>query len=457
MPMSVIPGFTGQVGAPGHDDYDQLRRVWNAMHDRRPALIARCATPEDVRTAIAYARLHRLPIAVRGGGHSLPGFSTCDDGLVIDLRLMNQVRVDPASHRATAQGGALLGDLDRATQEHGLIVPAGVISHTGVAGLTLGGGVGRLMRRFGLTIDSLRAAQVVTADGRILRAAEDEHPDLFWAIRGGGGNFGVVTGFEFTAHELAELTVLRCYHEMADAHRVLGRAQQVMSASPPDELLWTSFARKAPPLPWIPASTRGRPGIMSVIEWSGDPDQGRELLTRLRDELGPLASDLARIPLRTIQTEGDEVFGPGLLSYVKATFADTLSPELIDVIAGQGRQLGSEVSQIEVLSMGGAIRQVAPQATAFPHRNASWLINIPASWRTAAQSEAEIGWVRDTFAALRPLCAGGAYVNFMDRDEHAAAGAAYGATEQRLRAVKAVYDPDNVFRLNQNVTPLDAA
>ena len=185
--------------------------------------------------------------------------------------------------------------------------------------------------------------------------------------------------------------------------------------------------------------------------------QGRELLTRLRDELGPLASDLARVPLRTIQTEGDEVFGPGLLSYVKATFADTLSPELIDVIAGQGRQLGSEVSQIEVLSMGGAIRQVAPQATAFPHRNASWLINIPASWRTAAQSEAEIGWVRDTFAALRPLCAGGAYVNFMDRDEPAAAGAAYGATEQRLRAVKAVYDPDNVFRLNQNVTPLDAA
>ncbi len=365
--------------------------------------------------------------------------------------------MDPASHRATAQGGALLGDLDRATQEHGLIVPAGVISHTGVAGLTLGGGVGRLMRRFGLTIDSLRAAQVVTADGRILRAAEDEHPDLFWAIRGGGGNFGVVTGFEFTAHELAELTVLRCYHEMADAHRVLGRAQQVMSASPPDELLWTSFARKAPPLPWIPASTRGRPGIMSVIEWSGDPEEGRELLTRLRDELGPLASDLARVPLRTIQTEGDEIFGPGLLSYVKATFADTLSPELIDVIAGQGRQLGSEVSQIEVLSMGGAIRQVAPQATAFPHRNASWLINIPASWRTAAQSEAEIGWVRDTFAALRPLCAGGAYVNFMDRDEPAAAGAAYGATEQRLRAVKAVYDPDNVFRLNQNVTPLDAA
>jgi FAD/FMN-containing dehydrogenase len=461
MPMSAtttapaIPGFTGQVIAPGHDDYDQLRRVWNTMHDRRPALIARCLTPEDVAAAIAHARRHQLPTAVRGGGHSLPGFSTCDHGLVIDLRLMNQVRVDPASSRATAQGGALLGDLDRATQEHGLIVPAGVISHTGVAGLTLGGGVGRLMRRFGLTIDSLRAAQVVTADGRILRAAEDEHPDLFWAIRGGGGNFGVVTEFEFTAHELAELTVLRCYHEMADAHRVLSRAQQVMSANPPDELLWTSFARKAPPLDWIPASAQGRPGIMSVIEWSGDPHAGTDLLETLRDELDPLASDLDRVPLPTIQTEGDEVFGPGLLSYVKATFADELSPELIDVIAGQGRRLGSEVSQIEVLSMGGAIRRVPPQATAFPHRNASWLINIPASWRTPAQTEPEITWVRGTFAALQPFCAGGAYVNFMDRDEPAAAGAAYGATEHRLRAVKAVYDPDNVFRLNQNITPAE--
>jgi hypothetical protein len=290
-----------------------------------------------------------------------------------------------------------------------------------------------------------------------LRAAEDEHPDLFWAIRGGGGNFGVVTEFEFTAHELAELTVLRCYHDMAAAHRVLGRAQQVMDATPPDELLWTSFARKGPPLPWIPPHLHGRPGIMSVIEWSGNSGPGTELLTSLRDELGPVASDLGAVPLRRIQTEGDDVFGPGLLSYVKATFAGALTPELIDVIVDRGRLLGSEVSQIEVLSMGGAIRRVAPDATAFPHRNAAWLINIPASWRTAAQTPAEVQWVRDTFAALRPVCAGGAYVNFMDRDERAGPGAqtAYGAALDRLRGVKAGYDPDNVFRLNQNITPLN--
>ena len=453
----AIPGFTGQLIPPDHDRYDELRVVWNAMHDRRPALIAQCRTAADVAAAIGYAQAHDLTIAVRGGGHSLPGFSTCDAGLVIDLRPMNQVSVDPVTRRATVQGGALLGDLDRATQRHGLVVPAGVISHTGVAGLTLGGGVGRLMRRFGLTIDSLRAAEVVTADGQVHRAAGDENPDLFWAIRGGGGNFGVVTVFEFTLHGLSQLTVLRMYHEMADAHRVLGRAQQVIAGGAPDELLWTSFARKAAPLPWVPAGLVGRPGIVTVIEWSGEPGPGREVLTALRDDLGPAASELGVVPFAAIQTEGDEFFGHGLLSYVKATFAAQLSPGLIDVIVAQGQRLGSEVSQIELLSMGGAIGRVAAGATAFPHRDAGWLINIPASWRSPRDTDREIRWVRDTFAALRPLCSGGAYVNFMDHDEQASDQVAYGGTLRRLQQVKAAYDPQNVFRLNQNITPRDAA
>jgi FAD/FMN-containing dehydrogenase len=453
----VIPGFTGQLISPDHDRYDELRAVWNGMHDRRPALIAQCKTAEDVAAAIGYARAHDLAIAVRGGGHSLPGFSTCDGGLVIDLRPMNQVSVDPVTRRAIAAGGALLGDLDRATQRHGLVVPAGVISHTGVAGLTLGGGVGRLMRRFGLTIDSLRAAEVVAADGRVHRAAEDQNADLFWAIRGGGGNFGVVTEFEFTVHELSQLTVLRMFHDMADAHRVLGRAQQVIAGGAPDELLWTSFARKAAPLPWMPAGLVGRPGIVTVIEWSGEPDPGREVLTALRDDLGPAASELGVVPFTAIQTEGDEFFGHGLLSYVKATFAAGLSPDLIDVVVAQGQRLGSEVSQIELLSMGGAIGRVAPEATAFPHRDAGWLINVPASWRSPSDTEREVSWVRETFAALRPVCSGGAYVNFMDRDEQASDQAAYGGTLRRLRQVKAAYDPQNVFRLNQNITPRDAA
>jgi FAD/FMN-containing dehydrogenase len=453
----AIPGFTGQLIGPDQDRYDELRAVWNAMHDRRPALIARCGTAADVTAAIGYARAHDLVIAVRGGGHSLPGFSTCDGGLVIDLRPMNQVSVDPVTRRARAQGGALLRDLDQATQRHGLVVPAGVISHTGVAGLTLGGGVGRLMRRFGLTIDTLLAAELVTADGRIIRAAADQHPDLFWAIRGGGGNFGVITEFEFALHELSQLTVLRMLHEMAGAHRVLGRAQQVIAGGAPDELLWTSFARKAAPLPWMADGMTGRPGIMSVIEWSGEPDVGRELLTALRDDLAPVASELSRVPFTAIQTEGDEFFGPGLLSYVKATFAAELSPALIDVVVAQGHRLGSEVSQIELLSMGGAIGRVAAEATAFPHRDAGWLINIPASWRSPGDTSKEVRWVRDTFAALRPVCSGGGYVNFMDHDEQASDQVAYGGTLRRLQRVKAAYDPDNVFRLNQNITPQGAA
>jgi FAD/FMN-containing dehydrogenase len=453
----AIPGFTGQLIGPDQERYDELRAVWNAMHDRRPALIARCGTAADVAAAIGYARAHDLVIAVRGGGHSLPGFSTCDGGLVIDLRPMNQVSVDPVTRRARAQGGALLRDLDQATQRHGLVVPAGVISHTGVAGLTLGGGVGRLMRRFGLTIDSLLAAEVVTADGRIIRVTADQHPDLFWAIRGGGGNFGVITEFEFALHELSQLTVLRMFHEMAGAHRVLGRAQQVIAGGAPDELLWTSFARKAAPLSWMADGMVGRPGIMSVIEWSGEPDVGRELLTALRDDLAPVASELSRVPFTAIQTEGDEFFGPGLLSYVKATFAAELSPALIDVVVAQGQRLGSEVSQIELLSMGGAIGRVAAQATAFPHRDAGWLINIPASWRSPGDTSREVRWVRDTFAALQPVCSGGGYVNFMDHDEQASDQVAYGGTLRRLQQVKAAYDPDNVFRLNQNITPQGAA
>ena len=454
---AAIPGFAGEVITPDHGRYDEFRRVWNAMHDRRPAVIARCGSAADVAAAIGYARAHALVIAVKGGGHSLPGFSTCDGGLVIDLQPMNGVSVDPVARRAMVRGGALLGDVDRATQEHGLVVPAGVISHTGVAGLTLGGGVGRLMRRFGLTIDSLQSAEIVTADGEVLRAAEDSHPGLFWAIRGGGGNFGVVTAFEFALHELSELTILASYHHMDDAHRVLTMAQQVMSDGAPDELLWTSFVRKAPPLPWMPAGIVGRPGLMSVIEWSGDPETGRKLLGEFRRELRPVAGDLGVVPFGQIQTEGDEFFGPGLLSYVKATFADELTAELIDVLTDRGRRLGSEVSQIEVLSMGGAIRRVAPEATAFPHRNASWLINVPASWRSAADTDREISWVRGTFAALQPVCSGGAYVNFMDADERASGQVAYGATLRRLQAVKAIYDPENVFRLNQNIVPRAAS
>jgi FAD/FMN-containing dehydrogenase len=450
----IIPGFGGTLLRPDENGYDAARAVWNAMHDRRPALIARPRTPQEVADAIAYARAQNLLLAVRAGGHSMPGHSTCDDGLVIDLRALNRVTVDPVRKRATVGGGALLGDLDRATQQHGLVVPAGVVSHTGVAGLTLGGGVGRLMRRFGLTIDSLLSAEVVTADGKILRASPEACPELFWALRGGGGNFGVVTEFEFALHELSELLILATFHPLDEARKVIERGRREMAdPAARDELLWTSFLRRASDVPWIPPELVGRHGIMSLVEWSGHPEDGRAKLTGIRDDLAPAASDLSVVPFLFMQTVTDDLFAHGLRTYIKAGFAADLPDALIGVLLDRAALLESPISQVELLALGGAISQVSPEATAFPFRNARWLINIPATWRDAADDEREIGWARATYAAIRPHLSEGSYVNFMGDDEDDTAAAAYGRTIERLQQVKAIYDPENTFRLNQNIKP----
>ena len=452
----IIPGFTGRAVGPDDAGYDASRAVWNVMHDRRPALVAGCSSPADVAAAIAYAREHGLRIAVRGGGHSLPGFSTVDRGIVIDLRALNHVIVDPATKRVRVGGGALLGDVDRGAQAHGLVVPAGVVSHTGVGGLTLGGGVGRLMRRFGLTIDSLSSAAVVLADGRIVRAAEDENPDLFWALRGGGGNFGVVTEFEFRAHELTVLPILAMFHPLDRAAEVLETGERMMAA--PDarnELLWTSFMRRGPAeAPWMTDALEGTAGVMSLIEWSGDIDEGLELLREIERELEPPAGELATVPYLAIQSITDELLAPGTLhAYLKAGFAAELTDEMVVSLIDRGSSVGSRLSVIEVLSLGGAIREVPNDATAFPYRNARWLINIAGQWHDPAATDREIAWVRETFGALEPHLTGGAYSNFMGDDDAQAASVAYGTTLNRLREIKAIYDPDNVFRLNQNIEP----
>jgi FAD/FMN-containing dehydrogenase len=451
--IGTIPGFKGEIVRPQDSGYDSARAIWNAMHDRRPALIARCTSPHDVAAAIRYGRDHALPIAVRGGGHSLPGHSVCDGGIVVDLRSMNAVRVDPFGQRARVGGGALLSEVDRATQEHGLVVPAGTVSHTGIGGLALGGGVGRLMRRFGLTIDNLISAEVVTADSRTLRASATENTDLFWAIRGGGGNFGVVTEFELALHELSELLILAMFHRLGDAYKVLDRARATMRADAPDELSWTSFLRKAPLLPWVPLELVGEPAIVSLIEWSGDQSEGQALLQGLQRDLTPEVWSLEVVPYVQIQSMTDEMFAHGQRTYIKAGCVPELTDETIDALIVHGSRVSSPASQIEVISMGGAVRRVAPEATAFPHRHASWLLNIPAIWEKAVDDECEFAWVRSAFAALEPHMTGGKYVNFMDRDEDAAVSAAYGSTLQRLRTVKRRYDPHNVFRLNQNIAP----
>jgi FAD/FMN-containing dehydrogenase/SAM-dependent methyltransferase len=450
--MASIPGFTGSLISPHDLGYDAARAIWNAMHDRRPALIAQPRTAPDVAAAVRYARAEGLLVAVRGGGHSIPGHSVCDDGLVIDLRALSHVMVDPRRMQATVGGGALLGDVDRATQAHGLVLPAGVVSHTGVGGLTLGGGVGRLMRRYGLTIDSLQAAEVVTADGQILRASADEHPDLFWALRGGGGNFGIVTEFEFALHELSELTILATFHPLEQARQVIERGRREMAdPAARDELLWTSFLRRAGDVPWMPPALTGQHGIMSLVEWSGAPGQGQAILEKIRDDLEPAASDLSVVPFLFMQTITDDLFAHGLRTYIKAGFADDLPGGLIDVLLEHAASIRSPITQIELLALGGAIGRVDQNATAFPFRQARWLINIPATWRDAADDEGEIAWARATYAAVQPFLTGGTYVNFMGDDEEAAG--AYSGTIDRLQQVKAVYDPHNIFRLNQNIPP----
>jgi FAD/FMN-containing dehydrogenase len=312
------------------------------------------------------------------------------------------------------------------------------------------------MRRFGLTIDSLLSAEVVTADGRILRTSEDRHPDLFWALRGGGGNFGVVTEFEFALHELSELLILATFHPLDQARKVIERGRQEMAdPAAPDELLWTSFLRRANDVPWIPAELVGRHGIMSLVEWSGDPEQGRARLTRIRDDLAPAASDLSVVPFLFMQTVTDDLFAHGLRTYIKAGFAHDLPDALIDVLLDRAAELESPISQVELLALGGAISQVAPDATAFPFRSARWLINIPATWRDPADDEREIAWARATYAAIRPHLSEGSYVNFMGDDEDDTAAAAYGRTIERLQQVKAIYDPENTFRLNQNIKPYE--
>jgi FAD/FMN-containing dehydrogenase/SAM-dependent methyltransferase len=454
MNARTVPGFGGTVIRPGDAGYDAARAVWNAMHDRRPALIAQPRSTKDVAAAIRYARAEGLLIAVRCGGHSMPGHSVCDDGLVIDLRALNQVNVNPRTRQAKVGGGALLGEVDRATQQHGLVLPVGVVSHTGAAGLTLGGGVGRLMRRYGLTIDSLEAAEVVTADGEILRASVGEHADLFWALRGGGGNFGIVTGFEFALYELSELTVLAMFHPLAEARRVIERGRREMAdPAARDELLWTSFLRRASDVPWVTPELVGRPGVMSLVEWSGDPGEGQAILEKIRSELQPAASDLSVVPFLFMQTITDDLFAHGLRTYIKAGFADDLPDGLIDALIGRAAELQSPISQVELLALGGAIARVDSEATAFPFRQARWLINIPATWRAPADDEREIAWARATYAAAKPFLTEGTYVNFMGDDEDDGTAGAYGRTIERLQQVKAVYDPDNVFRLNQNITP----
>jgi FAD/FMN-containing dehydrogenase len=449
-----IPGFRGRLIRPEDADYDPARAVWNGAIDRRPRLVARCVGAADVVAAVRFARERDLEIAVRGGGHNVAGTAVCDDGIVVDLSAMRGVRVDPAGRRAWVQGGALWGDVDGETQAHGLATTGGIVSHTGVAGLTLGGGVGWLMRKHGLTVDNLLAVEVVTAEGERLRASE-EHPDLFWALRGGGGNFGVVTAFEFRLHPVGP-TVLAgpILWDASDAREVL-RAYRDFLRTAPDELGTVVRFGTAPPLPAIPEALHWRPVVIVGTCWAGPIAEGERALRPLRAARTPLLDLAGPAPYAGFQSALDSTVPHGWNYYWKSTHLPELGDDLVDVIAERAVACASPRSYVAIFHLQGAVSRAAPGGTAFGNRQASHAITLDAVWQPGeAFGERETAWAREFFAALGRFRAG-VYVNFLGGDEEPGrVREAYGdAVYDRLVEVKTRYDPDNVFHHNQNIRP----
>jgi FAD/FMN-containing dehydrogenase len=445
--------LVGEVITPQDDGYEEHRRVWNGSIDRHPALIARCAGVDDVRAALRFGRDHELPVAVRGGGHSFPGLSTGDGALLIDLRRMNRVRVDPDARVAGAQAGVLLGELDAATQAHGLAVPAGIVSHTGLAGLTLGGGIGWIQRKFGLTADSLLSADVVTANGEFVLASKDENPDLFWGLRGGGGNFGVVTDFRFRLHPLGPQVMAGATFWPMDQAAAVLRHHRDWIADCPDELMTLVVQRLAPPLPVVPAELVGRPVIAVAACFAGDVQEGERVLRPMRDFGDPVLDLFGPKPFLAHQQMFDPSFRHGCWYYVRSCDVAELSDDVIDIVVEHGRRISSPLSSIALWQMGGAVARVGEDETAFNGRGTGFTFNINGNTATADGFDEQRQWARDYWSALAPFHTS-VYVNFLMEEGEARVRQAYGeAKYERLRALKRKYDPANVFRLNQNIPP----
>jgi FAD binding domain/Berberine and berberine like len=444
----------GEVIAPSDEGYDAARAIWNAMADRRPALILRCAGVADVMLGVQFARSQGLELAVRGGGHSLPGFSSTDGGVVLDLSAMKGIRVDPDAERAVVQPGVTWGDFDHETQAFGLATTGGLVSTTGVAGLTLGGGIGWLMRRHGLTCDNLAAADVVTADGRLVRASEDEHPDLLWALRGGGGNFGVVVSFEFRLHPVGPVVLAGPIFFPGDQAAEVARRYREYVADLPDEMTSLLNFTTAPPAPFLPEATHGTPVVAAVGCYAGSPDEGEKVAAGLRELGTPIADLLGPMPYTMLQGLLDPFYGPGARNYFKAGYLSELSDAVIEQILTFHASRPSPVSEIHVQHLGGAIARVGADDTAFGARDATFVFNLVARWQDAAEDDAaQIGWARDLYASVEPQMSGGAYVNFISAGDDRVAEAYPGRTLERLAAVKRTWDPTNLFHLNQNIQP----
>jgi FAD/FMN-containing dehydrogenase len=443
----------GEVVTPADDAYAEACLPWNGAHyDRRPALLVRCANAADVTAAVGFARSNDLPIAVRGGGHSIAGFSTCDGGVVIDLGPMNGVQVDADARRAFVGGGAVWADVDGATQAQGLATTGGLVSTTGVGGYTLGGGIGWTMRKFGLACDNLVAADVVTADGRLVHASESENADLLWGLRGGGGNFGVVTQFELQLHPLGPMVYAGPIFYAADADRDLMRAFREWSANAPDELTGVVNLTTAPPLPPIPERWHGKKVAAIVAVSTGPVEEGEALFSTFREVAEPIADLLGPMPYNVIQTLLDPLWPKGIHAYFKATNLARLDDELIDRLAEIHLAAPGPQCEIHLHQMGGAVGRVPEAATAFAERSMPFVLNAVTGYHDPAEAEAHRDWARAAVDAAADATTGRAYVNYLG--DAGAARTSYGAeTYARLVALKNAYDPTNVFRLNQNIEP----
>ncbi len=451
-----LPDFQGELIGPEDRDYEQARAVFNAMIDRRPGLIARCATVEDVSAAIRFAREHGLPLAVRGGGHNGAGLGTCDAGVVVDLSLFKQIQLDAQARTVRVGGGCTWGEVDRATGEHGLATPSGIISTTGVGGLTLGGGLGHLTRRFGLTIDNLLEAQVVLASGERVRAAADEHPDLFWALRGGGGNFGTVTSFLFRVHEVGTIFGGPTVWPVEDAAEVMSVYRDFLPAAPRELNGFFAF-HTVPPGPPFPEEIHLREVCGIVWCHTGSQEQATRTMAPLMDATPePLMHGAQLMSHSMLQAAFDGIYPPGDQWYWRADFVNEISDEAVGLHARFGSQLPSMKSTMHMYPVDGATHDVEPSATAWSYRDANWGSVFAGVDPDAGNADAIRKWTIDYHQALHPHSAGGAYVNMMMDEGEERVRASYRNNYDRLAEVKRSYDPDNLFRINQNIQPAGA-
>ncbi len=448
-------GLRGQI--VGRDDpaYEEQRKIWNGSIDRRPALIARCAGVADVMSAVKFARKNGLPVAVRSGGHSFPGLSVADDAFLIDLSLMKGVRVDPQERTARVQAGVLLGELDRETQAFGLAAPSGIVTHTGVAGLTLGGGIGWIMRKHGLSVDKLRRVDLVTAEGELVKASTEENEELFWGLRGAGANFGIVTEFEFDLVPLGP-TILAgpIFWKMEDSAEVL-RFYRDWVADAPDDLMTIVVHRKAPPLPFVPEELHGEPVVMVIPCWVGDFDEGEKFIRPMKEFGNAVADVCVQKPFLAHQAMFDPSFVPQRWYYFRSFDVPALTDEMIDITAEHSLRIKSPLTSFPIWQMGGAVARVGEDETAFGGRQAAFTYNIGASTATGEGFDEERQWVRDFYSALEEWQTS-VYVNFLSDAEEGQERirAAYGPQKyERLQALKREWDPDNFFRINQNIPP----